>query len=260
MIIAQISDSHVTEGHPERAEALAACVHHINALTEPVDLVVHTGDLVHDATPLEYETVARILERLEKPWYVIPGNRDRRAPMTNAFPTDRLGTNEDGFLQYTIPGFPQQLIVLDTLDETSKLGTLCEQRFAHLEAMLAEDKTKPTALFMHHPPYDVVESDYPFQFDSRETVAHLEKILGNYTNVIRIFCGHSHRASEGRIAAVHASTIPSIALDLRWGFYGEDAETTPLYQIHRYEPKAGFVTSLQAADRSGQTLQAVSAS
>ncbi len=259
MIIAQISDSHVTPGHPGRADALAACVQDINSQPESVDLVVHTGDLVHDATASEYETVSHILERLEKPWFVIPGNRDRRAPMTKAFSTDRLGASEDGFLQYEIPGFPLRLIALDTLDETAKLGTLCDVRFAHLKTMLAEDKNTPTAIFMHHPPYDVVESDFPFQFDSRQTVERFDQILKSYPNFIRIFCGHSHRASEGRIGSIQASTIPSIALDLRWGFYGDEVAKTPLYQIHRYDPKAGFVTCLQAANGSAQAVQTVSA-
>ena len=53
MRIVQISDSHISVKNPARTADLANCIMAINDISPAVDLVVHTGDIVHDG-PVSY--------------------------------------------------------------------------------------------------------------------------------------------------------------------------------------------------------------
>ena len=44
---------------------------------------------------------------------------------------------------------------------------------------------------------------------------------------------------------VPASTVPSLAADLRKGEYPDGAGAAPLYQIHRFDGAGSFVTELR---------------
>ena len=70
MIIAQISDTHIDLDIPDRANRLRdleRCVAAINRLDPGPDVVIHTGDLVHNGKPAEYESVTQILRNLRCP-------------------------------------------------------------------------------------------------------------------------------------------------------------------------------------------------
>src|SRR5581483_12363864 len=61
----QISDSHVGFGKPPNTDVIATLretVARINALPQPPDFVLHTGDLTHLARPEEFDTVAQVLK------------------------------------------------------------------------------------------------------------------------------------------------------------------------------------------------------
>jgi Icc protein len=250
MIIAQISDTHIDPASPQCAARLCdlkRCVDDINGLDPLPDAVVHTGDLTHTGQPRAYEEAKRILSALRPPLYVTAGNRDERAALRMAFPVAGHLVSDPPFLQYGVDEFPVRLIVLDTLSENGNKGDFCANRADGLCAALSADTTKPTAVFMHHPPFEVVESDYPFQFRSREAVARICRALNRQGRVVRAFCGHTHRAAAGKIGNVPVSSTPSVAIDLRLGDFPEALRSVPLYQIHRFDAKHGFVSELRAA-------------
>ena len=62
MRIVQISDSHISVKNPARTADLANCIMAINDISPAVDLVVHTGDIVHDGLREEYATVRQLLD------------------------------------------------------------------------------------------------------------------------------------------------------------------------------------------------------
>jgi hypothetical protein len=100
---------------------------------------------------------------------------------------------------------------------------------------------------MHHPPYDLGVAHVPFQFEPRADAERLIEILNGHGNVIRVFCGHAHRPVTATLGKIPASTLPSIALDLRKGDYPPDQADAPLFQLHRYSPKTGFTSETRAA-------------
>ncbi len=78
MILAQISDPHVTVGTGDAgsAEALETAVAAVAGFDPRPDAVLLSGDVTEHGTPEEYERVAELLEPLPIPLHAIPGNHD----------------------------------------------------------------------------------------------------------------------------------------------------------------------------------------
>ena len=250
MIIVQISDTHIDpedENAQARIRDLERCVGDINGLDTLPDVVIHTGDLAHNGTPAKYAEAARILSKLRCPLHITAGNRDDRTALNSAFPHSCKLLSDSPYIQYSVETYPLRLVAIDTLSGTSNQGSFCQERAHNLQNMLAENPSKPTAIFMHHPPFEVRQSDYPWQFDSREEIEILEQALEGHGQVVRVFCGHSHREVEGKIAGVLVSSVPSVAVDLRLGDFPGVARKAPVYQIHRFDPRSGFATETRAA-------------
>tara|TARA_B110000503_G_scaffold26395_1_gene41704 strand:- start:1459 stop:2214 length:756 start_codon:yes stop_codon:yes gene_type:complete len=238
MIIAQISDSHIdpeSDRLDDRLKNLRCVVDDVNNLDPAPDIVIHTGDVVHNGSQEKYALALSILRHLRAPLHACAGNRDDRALIIKSFQTGQHLEPDSGFLQYSIDDYPVRLIALDTLCSTSNMGDYCQLRADALSRMLDQEPHKPTVLFMHHPPFEIVDSIYPFQFDNWDTVDHLVGVLKQHDQVKQLLCGHTHRFSKGSIHGVAASTVPSIAVDLRFGEVPEGAQLKPVYQLHTYD-------------------------
>jgi 3',5'-cyclic-AMP phosphodiesterase len=253
MIIAQISDTHIdldSPNGPARLSNLERCVEDINRLEPLPDVVIHTGDVAHNAKRTEYEMAKRVLSALRCPLHVAAGNRDDRAAIRAAFPANSYLLPDTPFVQYRAETFPVRLIAVDTLSETSNKGDFCQIRADSLGAALAEDTSKPTVIFMHHPPFVVDESDYPVQFDSWESVERIARALAGQRHVIGMFCGHTHRNVAGEVGGVPVRSMPSVAVDLRLGSYPVEFQSVPLYKLHQLDRECGFVSEIRAARES----------
>ncbi len=235
MKIVHISDSHICLPQPDgshRLDDLKQAVDKIQKMGTPPDLIVHSGDIVHNGRLDEYRAAYEILSELPAPLYVIPGNKDRRSIMRKVFHAELGDSANKAHFQYVIENSCKRIIMLDTLDEGERWGTLCSSRLQIFRDMLARDKTTDTIIFMHHPPFDVVEAPRPFQFDRRETVELFEIIVKENPQISRIFCGHSHRYGAAVIGTTKVSAIPSIAIDLRWGDYGKEKDDTAIFEVY----------------------------
>lgn len=214
MLIAQISDTHVREvgalccRRIDTAPFLASAVAKLNSLRPSPSLVVVTGDLVDEATPGEYARLRSLLRPLAMPYYLVVGNHDRREPLREAF-RDHGHLNLGRFVQYAVEDFPVRLLILDTNIPGRHAGELCDERLAWVDARLAEQPDRPTAIFMHHPPFMTgnVALD---RFDLAGT-DRLAAVVSMYRNVHGIFCGHLHRPVQARFAGTLAMTCPSTA-------------------------------------------------
>ena len=68
--IVQISDTHISNDVPQRLNDLEQCVNVINNLPTQPDIVVHTGDISHDALAQEYHNARQQLDKLKAPYFV----------------------------------------------------------------------------------------------------------------------------------------------------------------------------------------------
>ena len=249
MIIAQITDTHLgdaDEADPAfraRAENLRQCIADINGLDPLPDAVIHTGDMTQHGQAAEFAHARELLAALKVPLYVTPGNRDGREGMVRAFAGDGHMMPDGDFVHYAVEEHPVRLVTVDSLAaDGSHMGDLCHARLALLDATLAEAPAQPTALFMHHPPFDVPTAPHPFAYQRRRAVADLAAVVSRHPQVVRIFTGHMHRPWTAMVGGVAASTVPSVAADLRKGNYAPTMAGRPIYQVHRFDGDWGFAS------------------
>jgi 3',5'-cyclic-AMP phosphodiesterase len=244
-LIAQISDTHLMDVDPgdvrapKRIEWLRRCVRDINGLNPRPDAVIHTGDISQHGSHAEYILAREILADLKMPLYVTPGNRDSRTELRKVFSQDGYIQPGSKFVQYAVDVGNIYLVAIDSVCEGSRAGELCDERLGVLDEMLSEKPNSPTVLFMHHPPFEVLTSNEPFQFGSRDVIEKFAGILRHHPQITQIFCGHAHRSFVSDFADTKALTVPSIAVDLRLDI-PETMDDTPVYQIHSLHPGDGF--------------------
>ena len=255
MIIAQITDTHLAhsgETDPvfrARADNLRECIADINGLDPLPDAVIHTGDMTQHGQAAEFAHARALLDELQAPLYVTPGNRDGRGGMADAFAGDGYISPDCAFIHYAVEDHPVRLVAVDSLAAGGKAkGDLCHARLGALDATLAEAPGRPTALFMHHLPFDVPAAPDPFAYQRRQAAKDLAAVLSGHTQVIRIFSGHMHRPWMEVVGGVAASTVPSVAADLRYGRYPPGMAGRPVYQVHRYVSGWGFASETRLVD------------
>jgi len=245
MIIAQISDTHIaldTADADQRMRDFASTIADINALEPAPDVIVHTGDIVHNGRPDEYARAAATLAGARAPVYVMVGNKDDRANLREAFSTcGYLAANPD-FVAYAIEDYPVRLIALDTLSPGRNKGDFCRARIRNLIDLIDAETTKPIAIFTHHPPFEVFVGPERFHFESREIMSRLRRALQHSGRVVAVFSGHVHRAATGHVGSIPATVMTCIATTLRKGEYPAEMEARPIYHVHRFDPARGFAT------------------
>ena len=251
MIIAQITDFHVagdgvSYGGVNTTEALAAAVDHLNALPARPDLVLATGDLAAAGAPADYAAIRAILSRLAMPVYLIPGNHDDRDNLRAAFPDHAYLPADGEFLHYTVDTGDLRLVGLDTLVPGSDGGALCAERLDWLAARLAEAGTRPTLIFMHHPPF--VAGIPNFDVIRCAGAEGLGVILAQNPQVQAVVCGHVHRPIhhpwQGTVVITAPSTAYQYALEMRTDQPFRTVPEPPGAMIYLWSRETGLVSHL----------------
>lgn len=250
MLIAHISDLHIAAnsenayGKVPTAANLVRCVDHINQLQPPVDLVLVTGDITYAGFAEEAQLAAELLENLNPPYYVIPGNHDTRAVLRSAFAQQRCPVGNGDFINYVVDGFPLYFIALDTTVPSEPGGEICIERAAWLEEQLEKSAGKPTIIFIHHPPVKcgVLETDE----DGFVGADRLGDIVEKYPNVERILCGHIHLTTHvrwrGTVVSTAASMGLQLLLDLTLKLPSSFYNDAPCYQLHYWSPNQQLIS------------------
>lgn len=211
MIIAQISDTHVTSADAPAATQVRRAVDHLLRLPAPPDAVIVSGDCANGGRAEEYELFRELLRPLPMPVYVVPGNHDDRERLMAAFGPQGAGALP-GFVQYTVEGWPVRLIALDTHVPSSDAGELCDARLGWLAERLAEAREQPTLIFMHHPPFRT--GLHVFDQIGLSGADALGELVARHPQVERIVAGHVHSAMLRRFGGTVAQTCPATAYQL----------------------------------------------
>jgi len=252
MLIAQITDTHIKASgrlaykKVDSAQKLARCVEHLNRLTPRPDIALLTGDLVDMGRPEEYAVLRRLLAPLRMPIYVIPGNHDDRRVLAQAFSDHGYLPARGKFLHYSVEDYPLRLIGLDTTIPGEPGGNMCLDRLAWLDGKLSEAPNRPTAIFMHHPPFLTGLKNMDVQ-NCRNGEA-LGALIERHSQVIRILCGHVHRAVQLHWHGVTASIAPSpshsVAFDLRENAPHDFVLEPPTCALHHWREDTGLISHL----------------
>lgn len=251
MLVAHVSDLHVMAagelayGVVDTTPMVERAIAHITTLSP--DVLIITGDLVHNVQPAEYTRLKRILQQLTMPVYLIPGNHDSRELIRETF-TEHTYLPSSGYLQYTVENYPIRFIMLDTNVPGKGYGELDAQRLHWLDQQLGEQPNKPTIIFMHHPPFTTgIELMDGYGLTG---LSELESVVKKYDCIERIGCGHIHRPIQALWAGTLVYTVPSpvhqVALDLSASAKSATfVMEPPAYQLHLWHPKSGLVTHTQ---------------
>jgi len=245
MILAQISDTHIaldTLDADARIRDFERTIADINALDPAPDVIVHTGDIVHNGRPDEYARAMSILAKARAPVYVLAGNRDDRVNLRAAFSAAGYLSRDSAFIDSTVEDYPVRLVAVDTLSTASNKGDFCEERAERLTGVINAEPGKPIAVFAHHPPFEVKVGPDPINFETLEAMSRLRRTLQHSGRIVAVFSGHVHRSTSGHVGNIPALVVPCIATTLRKGEYPLHMKTKPVYYIHRFDPVWGFAT------------------
>jgi Icc protein len=248
VLIAQISDLHITPpgvlayGRVDTAAALSRSIDTLNLLSPRPDLVVISGDIADSSRPEEYEHARSLLDALQIPFALIPGNHDRRAPMRKVFPDPAYGPADGGALNSirSIDGL--DIFLVDSTVPGAAHGELDAATLSWLDDRLTASRTRPALLFLHHPPFNtgIVYTDAM----RLRNAGSLAAVLKRHPRVLLVAAGHVHRAAQTVFAGVSASICPAgeqavtLEFEPRWPevFRIEP----PSFHLHAWIPGDGF--------------------
>ena len=249
-LIAQVSDLHIKAAGKlsyrivDTAGMLRACIAHMLAGPQRPDVVIFTGDLVDFGRPEEYAALRALLAPLAMPIYLIPGNHDERAAMRHAFPDHTYLRQSAEFVNYAVDDHPVRIVGLDTTVPGKSGGLVCAERLAWLDATLAAQPKKATAVLMHHPPFHTFIGHMDAQ--GLEGTDAFAAVIAKHPQVERLLCGHLHRPIFSRFAGTIACTVPGpahqVALDLADDAASRFVMEPPAYGLHAYTPLTGIVS------------------
>lgn len=218
MLIAQLSDLHLLpDGAPWRGKLdtcgmAEAAIRRLNALRPRPDLVVLSGDLADKGGADTYRVLARLLDQLELPFALMPGNHDDGAALREIFPEQPF-VGDPLCCQHR-PTPAGDLLLLDTTVHRRSHGRFDQPQHDWLAATIRPGV--PTLLFLHHPPFATgIGGMDGIALHGAEGLAGW---LATQPNVQGLFCGHVHRPVftqwAGKPVVIAPSTAHQIALDL----------------------------------------------
>ena len=150
--VVQITDSHVyssTNQQFKGVDTTASLEQVVLALKEDAecpDLILATGDLVHDPTTEAYINLNRILQSALLPVFCLPGNHDRPLMMDDLLNTGRLSTCK------SVCCGDWEFCLLDSVLEDNEKGYLAAVELEYLQARLTSSTAAYLVICLHHQP------------------------------------------------------------------------------------------------------------
>jgi len=249
-LLAQVTDMHIKDGGKlsyrvvDTESSLTRCVAHLMKIPQVPDAVLFTGDLTDFARPEEYDNLARLLEPLSMPYFLMAGNHDTPEGLREQFPSHQYMRQRSGKLDYVIDDFPLRIVALDSTVPKKPGGHLDEEQLRWLDETLAAAPNKPTLVALHHPPFwtGIGHMD---QMALANPEA-LEKVIARHSQVERVVSGHLHRPIVKRFGGTIASTAPSpshqVVLDLADDAQSRFVLEPPAFQLHLWKAGMGVVS------------------
>src|SRR6202453_5015783 len=200
----QISDSHIgfhkDAINKDVVGTLKQAIARINALPEPPDFVLHTGDLTHLASADQFDTVDQLMKTVKTQQVLyVPGEHDVTGDEGRAY-LDRFGKNTKGQGWYSFDHSGVHFIGLVNVVNIQQngLGALGQDQLAWLQADLQDRSSEtPIVIFAHIPLWMVYPEWGWGTDDGAQALAYLKR-FGSVT----VLNGHIHQTVkkvEGRM-------------------------------------------------------------
>ena len=175
-------------------------IRHFRDAHWPLDLLLATGDLVHDASPEGYAMVGEMLSGFEVPVFCLPGNHDAPPVMREHLRARRVHTDT------VIDHGAWRFVMLDSVIPGEEGGRLAADQLDQLDQALATS-SRHTLVCMHHQPVNVGSAWIDtMAIDNPDP---LFEIIDRYPQVRGILWGHVHQTFEARHGKVRLMASPS---------------------------------------------------
>ena len=115
----------------------------------PVDTILATGDLVHDARTIAYERLLEIFTSIDGPVFCLPGNHDSPGLMHELLNTSNVHTSK------SIEIGAWLIIMLDSFLLGTHAGQLQQDELDLLGELLEKHQDKHVLVCLHHPPVEI---------------------------------------------------------------------------------------------------------
>jgi 3',5'-cyclic-AMP phosphodiesterase len=201
------------------------------------DLLLATGDLVHDASNTGYKRLLGRFKLTGIPTYCLPGNHDLPHKMKQILNQDNV---------HTLPSVQAQgwsLIFLDSTIPGNESGNLDKDQLELLQLLLEAHTDKHTLICMHHHPLPV-GSRWMDTMALKNPDAFFN-LLRNHPQVKAVLCGHIHQQYEGEHQGLRLIGSPSTCIQFIAGQddFGIDAYP-PGYRWLELLPDGSIETGL----------------
>lgn len=186
-----ISDTHIGSPNGGAEEDLKRTVADINAMKENISFVVITGDITELGTNRQLQLAKQILDSLQIPYYIIPGNHDTGwsesggSGFTKTFGSDKFLFKYNGINFIACASGPYMRM---------SDGHVPRDAMNWLQAQLKKIKKDEPIIFLNHYPLDNGLDNWYEAID-----------LLKSKNTILALCGHGHTNRP-----VKAEDIPSV--------------------------------------------------
>ncbi|WP_281165460.1 metallophosphoesterase family protein [Liquorilactobacillus sicerae] len=180
----------------------------LERLPQKPEMIVLTGDLIHEGMAEDYERLHEFLYKKEEDLgtdiNVLLGNHDR----AGAFYLGYCGLAPKSQFYYRQRTKDFDYYFLDSNFQNIEQGYLPAAELKWLELKLQEDKERPSLIFLHHPVAGASLAKMRFSVLQNDQVL-LQ--LATSANVRGIFSGHIHFATTEMIYGILCATAESTA-------------------------------------------------
>jgi len=182
-------------------QSLHAVLDHVHAGKHKPDIILITGDLTHDETAAGYRQLRLILDALDAPVYVLPGNHDDPALISDELCSPKISN------QACIVLDQWQIIMLDSSIRGSESGELNPSQLDLLRHYLAHHPDLYTMVCLHHQPIPVGSQWLDtMQINNSE---QLMQLIAPHPQVKAVLWGHVHQAFERLLGGIHWLASPA---------------------------------------------------
>lgn len=205
--VLQFTDTHLYADPDQRLlgvqtqQSFNDCVQLARAQHGQPDLVILSGDLVHDCSEQGYLRLRDTAVGFACPVCALPGNHDHPAKLAALVGGDPV--TRDGYFRRA----PWQVISLDSSVPGSDAGHLDTVQLKRLRHHLEQAPDDFTLVAVHHPPV-AIGSAWMDRIGLQNAEA-LFAILRNHGNVRAILCGHIHQELDVEHQSVRVLGSPS---------------------------------------------------
>ena len=217
----------------------------------PLDLLLATGDLVHDASPEGYALMAGILSSFQVPVFCLPGNHDVPQAMREHLKADRVSTAG------VMDRGNWRFVMLDSVIPGEEGGRLADDQLQLLEDALASSD-RHTLICMHHQPIGVGSAWIDTM--AIENPDPLFDIIDRYPHVRGVLWGHVHQTFEAWRGKVRLMASPSTCVQFapRTEHFQVDEEP-PGFRLLALLPDGGIRSEVVRVDEMPHGLERASA-